>query len=329
MTSNASTPDRSHVSTEKRNPRTMDLHTLGVKECVEAICREDRHAFDAVRRADHRITRFIEAIEPNFIAGGRLIYIGAGTSGRLGVLDASESPPTFQIEHGRIIGIIAGGDASLRTSSESREDDPNGAHEELAALNLTHADAVLGIAAGGTTPYVLGALEFCKTKLPEAARPITGLLCCTTVNPTPHIDHIITLKTGAEVLTGSTRMKAGTATKLTLNIISTTLMIRLGKVYQNLMVDVKATNSKLRDRAARILITLTGLSRDECFALLDNADGSVKTAAVMESRGVTKDEALALLAAHQGRLDRILPEADGKPPISQPLYPDQPEDSDE
>lgn len=307
----ATPPDRSHISTEKRNPRTMDLHTLSVQECVETMCREDRHAFDAVRRADHRISRFIEAATPRFLAGGRLIYIGAGTSGRLGVLDASEAPPTFQIEPGRIVGIIAGGDSSLRKSSEGKEDDANGSWDELRSLNLTAQDTVLGIAAGGTTPYVLGALEFCKTQFPENARPLTGLLCCTSVDAVPHVDHAIVLKTGPEVLTGSTRLKAGTATKLCLNIISTTLMIQLGKVYQNLMIDVKASNAKLRDRAARILATITQLSREECFVLLDKAGGSVKVAAVMESRNVSREEAVTLLASNGDRLERVI--EDGSP----------------
>ena len=307
MSSDALIPDRSHISTEKRNPRTMDLHALSVTDCVATMCREDRHAFEAVRRADHRISRVIEAIEPNFVAGGRLIYVGAGTSGRLGVLDASEAPPTFQIDPSRIVGIIAGGDGSLRKSSEGREDDAKGAWDDLRGLGLSESDTVLGIAAGGTTPYVLGALEFCKTEIADGSRPVTGLLTCAGVEPVPaYIDHMITLKTGAEVLTGSTRLKAGTATKLTLNIISTTLMIRLGKVYQNLMVDVKATNSKLRDRAARILVAITGLTRDECFALLDNAGGSVKVAAVMEALSVDRDGAVRLLSANAERLDRVL-----------------------
>ena len=171
-------PDRSHLTTERRNPRTMHLHALSIEDCVATMCREDRHAFDAVKRASPRITRLIEAIEARFLAGGRLIYIGAGTSGRLGVLDASEAPPTFQIEHGRIIGIIAGGDGALRKSSESKEDDHRGAWEELAALNLTDKDSLIGIAAGGTTPYAIGAFEFCKTQLPNGA-PFTALLCCT------------------------------------------------------------------------------------------------------------------------------------------------------
>lgn len=298
--------DRSDISTEKRNPRTLDLHTLSAAELVERIAQEDRDAFAAVRRADHRITRFIEAIEPGFIAGGRLIYVGAGTSGRLGVLDASEAPPTFQIEPGRIVGLIAGGDSALRVSSEGKEDEPQGAWAELSALKLTKHDAVLAIAAGGTTPYALGALAFAKTQLAADNQPITGLLCCCTIEQPAHCDHLVMLKTGPEVLTGSTRMKAGTATKLTLNTISTTLMVRSGRVYENLMVDLKATNDKLRDRAARIITTLTGLDRQAAFDLLVTSGGNVKTAIVMHKKSVDRARAEQLLADNQGRLGQVL-----------------------
>jgi N-acetylmuramic acid 6-phosphate etherase len=312
--------DRSGISTEKRNPRTHDLHLLSVADCVDTINTEDRRAFEAVKRAAHRVTAFIEAIEPGFIAGGRLIYVGAGTSGRLGVLDASEAPPTFQIPEGRIIGIIAGGDTSLRKSSESREDDPRGSWPDLAPLNLTPHDALLAIAAGGTTPYALGALEFCKTQC-AGGSPITGLLCCATIPTPPHCDHLVTLKTGPEVLTGSTRMKAGTATKLALNTISTTLMIRSGRVYQNLMVDLRATNDKLRDRAARIITTLTGLARDDSFTLLDAADGSVKAAILMHRTGIDLPAATAALHLSRGNLAAALGEA----PTPTPAPPQNPD----
>jgi N-acetylmuramic acid 6-phosphate etherase len=296
-------PDRSDVATEKRNPRTQGLHSLSVGECVELINREDRHVFDALKRAGGVLTRLIEAAEPGFVAGGRLVYVGAGTSGRLGVLDASEAPPTFQVEPGRVVGIIAGGDSSLRKSSEGKEDDPAGAHEDLAALSLTKGDTVIGIAAGGTTPYVLGALEYVK-RLEEPA--LTAMVVCTPLEKPEFVDHLIILKTGPEVLTGSTRMKAGTATKLALNTISTTLMVRSGRVYENLMVDVRASNTKLRDRAARIVATLTGLPRESCFELLDRAGGVVKTAVVMRQLGLERDAAETRLASAGGRLDRAL-----------------------
>jgi len=222
------------------------------------------------------------------------------------VLDASEAPPTFQVEPGRIVGIIAGGDASLRKSSESKEDDARGAWGELDGLRLTGQDTVLGIAAGGTTPYVLGALEYCKDAGRGEQRPLTGLLVCTQVEKPEAADHLIVLKTGPEVLTGSTRMKAGTATKLALNTISTTLMVRSGRVYENLMVDLRATNDKLRDRAARIVGMLTGLSREECFGLLERAGGVVKTAVVMHRAGLDRETAESTLLDAGGRLDRAI-----------------------
>ena len=304
-------PDRSGIATEKRNPRSMNLHRLSISECVTLINEEDRSVPLALERARPSLVSLIGDIEPRFGAGGRLIYLGAGTSGRLGVLDASEAPPTFQIEPGRIVGLIAGGDTALRKSSEGKEDDPNGAATDLAALALTPNDTLLGIAAGGTTPFVLGALGLAKrtSARPGAGpsdSPLTGLLVCSPMPKPPHADHLIILDTGPEILTGSTRMKAGTATKLALNTISTTLMVRTGRVFQNLMVDVRATNNKLTDRAARIIATLTGLARDESLALLDRAGGAVKTAVVMHSRAVPRGEAESLLQRHGGRLDAVL-----------------------
>lgn len=299
-------PDRSHLLTEQRNPRTMGLHAMSVAECVRAFHEEDVRAVEAVREAGPAVTAFIEAVEPGFAAGGRLVYVGAGTSGRLGVLDASEAPPTFCVDPGRIVGIIAGGDGALRRSSEGREDDPDGARAELEALGLTGRDAVLAIAAGGTTPYALGALRRCKMGAAGGAAPVTGLLTCAPVPRPEGCDHLIVAATGAEALTGSTRMKAGTATKLVLNAISTTLMVRAGRVYENLMVDMRASNEKLRDRAARVILTLTGLPRSGALALLESAGGSVKAAVVMARRGVGRPEAEALLAAAGGRLGAAL-----------------------
>lgn len=297
--------DRAKVLTERRNERSMKLHAMSAGGIVRLINEEDRAVHLAMDEAAGAITAFIEAVEGRFSAGGRLIYLGAGTSGRLGVLDASEAPPTFQIAPDRIIGIIAGGDASLRKSSESKEDGPEGAREELEKLALTDRDSVLGIASGGTTPYVHGALRIAREM---AGGCVTGFLTCTELEKTPYIDHLIFLKTGPEVLTGSTRMKAGTATKLALNIISTTLMIRSGRVYENLMVDMRASNQKLMDRAARIVSTLTGLARPEAFTLLQKADGQVKPAIVMQRLGIDFAQAQRKLAAAGGRLDVVLGE---------------------
>lgn len=295
----ANLPDRSHILTEQRNPRTANLHALSAAECVRLINEEDAAVISAVREAGPAITAFLEAVEPGFLRGGRLIYLGAGTSGRLGVLDASEAPPTFCIEPGRIIGLIAGGDGALRRSSEGKEDDPAGVHAELASLRLTADDAVLGIAAGGTTPYVLGAFPFCKSL---AATPITAMLSCSPIPVPASCDHLIVAATGPEVLTGSTRMKAGTATKLVLNTISTTLMVRSGRVYENLMVDLSASNAKLRDRAARVIATLTGLSRDASLSLLDAAGGRAKVAVAMHLIGADRRTAENALVEAGGRL---------------------------
>lgn len=299
-------PDRAGVRTEGRNPRTMALHRASVRECLDLLNAEDQRAAAAVGEAGGALASLIEAIEPRFLAGGRLVYLGAGTSGRLGVLDASECPPTFQTDPSRVVGIIAGGDSALRRSSEGLEDDPDGACPGLDALALTPRDSVVGVAAGGTTPYVLGGLRI--------ARDAGALTCLLTCSPPDaqdeeaHPDHLVLLDTGPEAITGSTRMKAGSATKMALNAISTTLMVRAGKVHENLMVDLRATNAKLRDRAARIVMTLTGLEREEAFALLDRAGGGVKAAVVMHRLDVDRDAAEARLRDAGGRLDAALGE---------------------
>lgn len=292
-------PDRGGVLTEQRNPRTADLHALGVEAIVERMQTEDRAVLGALETARPALVALLEDAEPRFLRGGRLVYLGAGTSGRLGVLDASEAPPTFHVEPGRVVGLIAGGDAALRRSSEHREDEPDGAREQLEALGLTDDDTVIGIAAGGTTPYPRGALTIAKSIAPGC---LTALLSCAPVEPPPNTDHTVVIPTGPEVITGSTRMKAGTATKLALNTISTTLMIREGRVFENLMVDLRATNDKLRDRAARIITTLTGLERDAAMALLERAGGEVKTSIVMHRIGVDTDEARRVLQEAKGRL---------------------------
>lgn len=296
-------PDRSHLSTEQRNPRSAALHTLDMSGLVTLMNAENRAVFAALDAAAPALSAFLSDIEPGFIAGGRLIYVGAGTSGRLGVLDASEAPPTFQVEPGRIVGIIAGGDGALRKSSEGKEDELHGAVPELTALHLTATDALIGIAAGGTTPYALGAISFAK-----AAGCRTALMTCVAVPKPADADHLLLLPTGPEVLTGSTRLKAGTATKLALNTISTALMVRAGKVYGNLMVDVRATNAKLRDRAARIVSTLTGIERAAAFAVLDRAGGSAKTAVVMQRLSLDRAAAEQRLTHANGRLDVTLGE---------------------
>lgn len=298
--------DRSKIATEQRNKRSANLHELSASECVQVILEEDRAVFEAMHKASGALAGLIEEAEPGFLAGGRLIYLGAGTSGRLGVLDASEAPPTFQVEPGRVVGLIAGGDAALRRSSEHLEDDPAGARTELESLCLTERDTIIGIAAGGTTPYVRGGITCAKERAPQAT---TALLTCAHVERPQGCDHLIVLETGPEVITGSTRMKAGTATKLALNTLSTTLMVRAGKVYQNLMVDVRATNDKLLDRAARIVCSLTGLSRSQALELLEHCSGSVKQAVVMQRLALDAQAAQQALEAAHGRLHVALGES--------------------
>lgn len=296
--------DRGHVRTEQRHGQSMQLDALSTDQFIALMADDHRAVPDAVAGAAHEIARFIDALVPRLRDGGRLIYIGAGTSGRLGVLDASECPPTFRADPNQVIGIIAGGDGSLRKSSEVKEDDANGAAEALGALELTGQDAVMAIAAGGTTPYALGAMRIAK-----AAGAMTGLLTCA-APPSASLgdcDHLIHLNTGPELLTGSTRLKAGSATKLTLNIISTAVFIQLGKVYSNLMIDLRATNDKLTDRAIRILIELCGeLTRAQAAALLQSAQGSLKAALVMQRLNIDLVAADRLLAKHDGKLRPIL-----------------------
>jgi N-acetylmuramic acid 6-phosphate etherase len=302
-------PDRGDLPTERRLSSSVALDAVPTVQMLRLINEQDATVHQAVERAIPAIASFIEAFAGNAARGGRLIYLGAGTSGRLAVLDASECPPTFHCDPSSVIGIIAGGDGALRKSSEGMEDDPLGSHEALAALNLTRDDAVVGIAAGGTTPYVWGAIDFARER-----QCVTALMCCVSLEQArrhrppgaPLPEHVIELITGPEVLTGSTRMKAGTATKLALNMISTGVMVRQGKTWGNLMVDVRATNAKLRDRAARIIQSQTTLSRNEALTLLHIADGRVKVALIMALRAVDAPTAKKMLESHNNRLRPIL-----------------------
>jgi N-acetylmuramic acid 6-phosphate etherase len=296
-------PDRSHIVTEQRNPGSTGLHRLDPAGIVAVMVSEQQAVDAAFAAAAPAISAFVSAIEDGFWRGGRLVYLGAGTSGRLAVLDASEIPPTFCLPPERIIGLIAGGDGSLRASSEGREDETDGALPELERLGLGPDDAVLGIAAGGTTPYVRGAVEW-AARLPRP--PVTGLLTCAPCALPTGCGHLLLLATGPEILTGSTRLKAGTATKLALNAISTALMVRGGLVYDNLMVNVRASNVKLRDRAARIVGALTDGDREAALRRLDAAGGAVAVAVVMFRRGCDRAAAAALLVAAGGRLAAVI-----------------------
>ncbi len=300
-------PDRGHLLTEQRNERSAGLDACLTLECLQLINGEDQRVASAVGEQITQIAAFTDLVIEGLRAGGRLIYLGAGTSGRLGVLDASECPPTFATDPKTVIGMIAGGDRSLRVSSESKEDIASGAHDELSALGLTEHDSVLGIAAGGTTPYALGGVEYAKAK---GAR--TGLLTCTPIEQPSWCDVLIAIETGPEVLTGSTRMKAGSATKMCLNMITTGAMVGLGKTYSNMMVDLKATNDKLRDRAARIITQITGVDRAHALELLDQAHQCVKPAIVMHTLGVPYHRAMELLDEANGHLGRVIGEPENK-----------------
>ncbi|MBM4111236.1 MAG: N-acetylmuramic acid 6-phosphate etherase [Phycisphaerae bacterium] len=291
-------PDRSHVGTEQRHPGSMEFDARSVQECIEVLAGDQQRAIDAVLAAAPSIAAFVTALLPRMLAGGRLLYAGAGTSGRLGVLDASECPPTFRSRADQIIGVIAGGDAALRTSSERMEDDPRGIAAEFDRLGIGANDAVVGIAAGGTTPYPRGAVTMAKER-----GALTAFLVCAPCDAPAGCDHLLLIDTGPEVITGSTRLKAGTATKLALNCITTTLFTKLGKVHGNLMVDLAATNDKLVDRAVRIMRTFhPELSREQGAVLLEAAGGSLKIALVMHANGLDRAAAQARLDAAHGVL---------------------------
>ena len=297
--------------TEKRKPRSANIDLASPLEIVDLIAAEDARVPAAVHSQREQIARAIEVAEATFRRGGRLFYVGAGTSGRLGVLDASEMPPTYGTDPEMVQGIIAGGHKALTRSQEGAEDRIESAVEDLDAHGVRAGDFVVGIAASGTTPYVRRALAHART-----VGASTGLVAC---SPPPEetvqlADVLILAITGPEVVTGSTRMKAGTATKLVLNTITTGAMIRLGKTYGNLMVDLRATNKKLEDRSERIVAEVCELSRQDARALLDRAGGTVKTAIVMHFLDATRDDAERALARAGGIIRRAIDRA--PPPVT-------------
>ena len=293
--------------TERRNPRSSTIDTASALEIVDLIGAEDAGVPAAVAKARGEIARAIDLVEAGFRAGGRLIYVGAGTSGRLGVLDAAECPPTFGTPPEMVVGLIAGGAQALVRSIEGAEDDTTAAERELTSLGVNDHDVVVGIAASGTTPYVGAALDRAG-----ALGARTVFLSCS--EPPGRLrdtcDVCITVLVGPEIVTGSTRMKAGTATKLVLNTLSTGAMIRIGKTYGNLMVDLRAWNDKLVDRSQRIVMEAAGVDRPAARSAIDAAEGSVKTAIVMARRGVPKAEAERLLQENAGQLRAVV----GDPP---------------
>lgn len=294
--------DRSKLLTELRLPESMALDAMGIDDAVALMNAQDAVAVAAVAAVGADVARAIELVVASFRAGGRLIYFGAGTSGRLGVLDASECPPTFRSDPVMVQGVIAGGEAAMFAAQEGAEDNADDGAAAVEAKRIGPNDVAMGIAAGGTTPFVHGALR----RAAERGAGTIFLSCVQPVTDEPRVDVVIRPLTGPEVVTGSTRLKAGTATKLVLNTITTLAMVQLGKVHENLMVDLRATNQKLRDRGARIVSMLTELPRDEALELLGKAGGHVKVAVVMQRRGVALNEAVELLSRADGRLRDVL-----------------------
>jgi len=287
---------------ESRNPATMGLDEMSTLDMVAVFNHEDSKVPDAIRVVLPQVAQAVDMAAASFNAGGRLIYLGAGTSGRLGVLDASECPPTFGVPHGRVIGLIAGGPGALLKAVEGAEDSEALGVEDLQNIKLTAADTVVGLAASGRTPYVIGALRY-ASQLGCA----TVAISCNPDSPIAHEAKVaISPVVGPEALTGSTRMKSGTAQKLVLNMISTGAMVKTGKVYQNLMVNVKATNVKLVDRACRIVVEATGAARADAEAALAQTEFEVKPAILMLLSQISAEEAIQRLATHHGFLRAAL-----------------------
>lgn len=290
------------ILTESQNENSRDLDLRSVSEVVDIMHQEDYQVLKAVEFAKPQIVKAIEQIVIAFKQGGRLFYIGSGTSGRLGVLDAVECPPTFSTPPDMVQGIIAGGQPALIKAAEGAEDNEMQVIEDLRAHHINEKDVLVGIAASGSTPYVRAALRWAKTQ-----NLYTVLLTCNTIETDdPSIDNYLIAPVGSEVLSGSTRLKSGTATKLILNMLTTVSMVQLGKVYDNLMVDVTVTNAKLKTRATRMVKQLTNLSEEDAQALLEQAHGEVKTAVVMHKKQMDYSEAKACLSQNHGFLRSAL-----------------------
>ena len=294
--------DLNKMMTETRNPDTMTLDQMSALELVTVMNREDHKVPEAIALALPQIASTVEVVEQAFRKGGRLFDLGAGTSGRLGVLDASECPPTFGVDPGMVVGLIAGGDRALRFPIEGAEDDRSLGKQDLVDHNLVPSDVVIGIAASGRTPYVLGALDYahsigCKT---------AAIACNLHSAIGQAADIAIEVSVGPEVLTGSTRLKAGSAQKMILNMITTGAMVRTGKAYQNLMVDVVQSNEKLRTRAENIVMAATDVSREQARRTIDEANGKVKLAITMILTGKDAASAQALLDQSGGSVHNAL-----------------------
>lgn len=297
-------PDLSRITTEQRNTRSAEIDTLPTLEMLRVINDEDAGVAPAVAAQLPFIAQAVDGIVDRIRKGGRLIYIGAGTSGRLGVLDASECPPTFNTPPELVVGLIAGGDHALRHAVEHVEDSPNAGADALKAIAVNENDTVVGIAASGRTPFVMGAIAYAR----EVGALTVGLCNSAEAELSAAVDIPIAVISGPEVVTGSTRMKSGTAQKLVLNMLSTGAMIRLGKTYGNLMVDVQPTNEKLRVRAVRIVAEATGLGTEDARAALTAANGDVKAAIVSALIGIDADTARERIDAANGRIRTVIEE---------------------
>lgn len=286
------------LETEQRNPETMHIDLSDSREIARLINNEDKLVAEYVETRLDEIGKAIELVREAFLNGGRLIYAGAGTSGRLGVLDAAECPPTFGTDPSMVIGLMAGGNDAMFVAQEGAEDNPESGARDVDQIHITSNDVLCGLAASGRTPYVLGAIKHAKMK---GAKTI--MVCCVTAGRVRHdntIDIMIDVPVGQEVIMGSTRMKSATAQKMVCNMISTGAMIRLGKVYENVMVDLKLTNKKLVERARRIIMMFTQKSYEECAQVLEEAGGHVKTALVMSIGNLDRTSARKLLDDHDG-----------------------------
>lgn len=294
--------DLSKINTEKNNPNTTNFSKVSIKEAVEMMNVEDLNAVRCIEDQYEEISKLIEATSEALKKGGRIIYMGAGTSGRLGVLDAVECPPTFGVDYNTVVGLIAGGENAFVKAKEGAEDDPKLGKEDLLNINLNKNDVVIGIAASGRTPYVIGGLEYANS---IGAK--TGSIACTKESEIGKIsDYQIEVVPGPEVLTGSTRLKAGTATKLVLNMISTISMKEIGKIYKNYMVDLKLSNNKLQVRGLNILMDVTNCSLEVAREALDKANGHVKLAIVMVLLNVDLEKAKEILEKSEGNIQNIV-----------------------
>ncbi len=302
------TVDLSTLGTEQRNARTNELDSMSVAETLAVMNSEDQSVALAVREALPEIGRAVELIADSLRRGGRLIYLGAGTSGRIGLLDAVECPPTFSTSPGQVLALLAGGSRAFLTAAEGAEDSPGSAIADIDSAEVDDRDTVVGLAASGRTPYVLAGLDRAR----ERGAATVSVACNRNATCSAHADIAIEVETGPEVLTGSTRLKAGTAQKLVCNMLSTAAMVQIGKTFQNLMIDMRPTNAKLVDRAERIVAAAADVDQQTASTVLDTADGDAKVATIMLATGVDAAEANLRLAAAEGFVRRaIAPRAAG------------------